>query len=341
MRFYQRQEIRDAIAYFRLLLNEEDDLAFERIMNTPRRGLGDKAGEQFKAWLSEHKLSYMQCISQGRGKEAGLKGNTLSMIETMVKVIHDIKFKLEDQGELYSEVLKQYLEEVGFLPYLRESDEVDRLENVQTLFADLDHYLHEHPESEFLDYLENIALTSSQDEIVDDQFVSLMTVHTAKGLEFEHVYLIGMNEGVFPSLRTITDDAFMGVEEERRLCYVAFTRAKKTLTLTCSSGFSFQLEANMIPSRFFKEANLAFPRLTPNQQGFHTTHLGVTQPSAHQPLQPPVKMDWQIGDHLHHDAFGHGVVKAVIDALIIEVHFETYGAKKLMGNHPKLKKVAA
>ena len=338
MRFYQRQEIKDVLAYFRLLVNPRDDVAFERIVNVPRRGIGDKAWDAIKAYAASQNEAILPALLQ-QGRTLGLKGKVEEEINHLIETIERTQVKLHENLEIFSEILRQYLDDVGYWAYLKDLDEEDRFDNVQTLFQDLEHYLQDNPESDFNAYIENVALTSAQDEIVDADYVSLMTVHTAKGLEFDHVYVIGLNEGVFPSLRTMDDDAYMGVEEERRLCYVAFTRAKKTLSLTCSGDYSFQMDARLIPSRFFKEAGLEFPRTSPILES-SSQRLGPrsTVASSYSPKQPSATL-WAIGDRIHHDVFGYGEVRKVIDAMIIEVYFETMGLKKLMGNHPKLKKV--
>ena len=340
MRFYQRQEIKDVLAYFRLLVNPRDDVAFERIVNVPRRGIGDKAWDAIKAYAASQNEAILPALLQ-QGRTLGLKGKVEEEINHLVETIERTQVKLQENLEIFSEILRQYLDDVGYWAYLKDLDEEDRFDNVQTLFQDLEHYLQDNPESDFNAYIENVALTSAQDEIVDADYVSLMTVHTAKGLEFDHVYVIGLNEGVFPSLRTMDDDAYMGVEEERRLCYVAFTRAKKTLSLTCSGDYSFQMDARLIPSRFFKEAGLEFPRTSPILES-SSQRLGPrsTVASSYSPKQPSATL-WAIGDRIHHEVFGYGEVRKVIDAMIIEVYFETMGLKKLMGNHPKLKKVIA
>lgn len=336
MRFYQRQEIKDVLAYFRLLVNVHDDVALERIINVPRRGIGDKAWETIKAFAAEKNLAILPALQQ-YGDDLGLRGKIQEEVLKLVKTIEKITALLQEKLEIYSEILRQYLDEVGYMHYLKELDEEDRFDNVQSLFQDLEHYLHENPESDFHDYIENVALTSAQDEIVDDDFVSLMTVHTAKGLEFDHVYVIGLNEGVFPSIRSMDDEAVMGVEEERRLCYVAMTRARRTLSLSCSGDYSFQMDARLIPSRFFKEAGLEFPRTSPLLES--SSRMGPrTVAQTYQP-HSVTSVQWHVGDKIRHEVFGYGEVRNVIDAMIIEVYFETMGLKKLMGNHPKLAKV--
>jgi DNA helicase II / ATP-dependent DNA helicase PcrA len=339
MRFYQRKEIKDVLAYFKLLINDADDISFERIINVPRRGIGDVTIELIKKEAFDKKLSMLQFIKQIDLSTTMIKSKTIEQLVTMVQVIDAFHHKLNDNLEIFSEVLKQYLDKLGYFASFKDDEEEERMENIQTLFSDMESFIKDSPTALFDDYIENIALTSSQDEIDADDYVSLMTVHTAKGLEFDYVYLIGLNEGVFPSIRTLEDDAFMGLEEERRLCYVAFTRARLKLSLTCSSDYSFVISSNLIPSRFFKDAGLVFAR--PTGQNTNNRLGSITQQTPTVTIQQekrPVQF-WTVGDKINHESFGFGEVLSVIDQSIIEVKFETMGIKKLVANHPKISKV--
>ncbi len=353
MRFYQRQEIKDAIAYFKLTINPKDDLSFERIINVPRRGIGEVTFQQLKNIANLRKLSLYE-TAQGMDMFADVPPKLKTQLQPMVTTIEKYKVRLVTDGiDLRFEV-EQYLQALGYIKSLQESDEEERLENIYTLLDDLDEYLERNQEATFLQYLENISLMSSQDEILEDNFVSLMTVHTAKGLEFEHVFVIGLNEGVFPSMRTLNDDAYLGLEEERRLCYVAFTRAKQTLSLSCASDFSFVIGGNLIPSRFFKEAGLLFKnayQLPPNPMDSNNptnpisapSRLGVVRPTGNISTAGSVSkntIQWQVGDACHHDSFGNGSVTKIISNDILEITFENpYQVKKLIAQHPKLNKV--
>ena len=135
----------------------------------------------------------------------------------------------------------------------------DRAGNVNALFDDITHYIKENPESTFDEYLQNLSLLTSQDDMNGGNYVSLMTVHVAKGLEFDNVFIIGLNEGAFPSYRSQMEKGNDGLEEERRLAYVAITRARKKLTLTCNSGYSYTTDSHASPSQFFEEAGAKFP----------------------------------------------------------------------------------
>jgi DNA helicase-2/ATP-dependent DNA helicase PcrA len=350
MRFYQRQEIKDVIAYLKLLLNPKDDLSFERIINVPRRGIGDVTFQQLKHIAIKRNLSLYEA-SAGLSMFAESPSKLKIQLTPMMQTLETYRVRFETEGVNLREEAEAFLHQLGYLESLKMIDEDNRLENVQTFLDDLGDYMDEQPEATFSQYLENISLISAQDEVVEADYVSLMTVHTAKGLEFTHVYVIGLNEGVFPSVRTLNDDAFRGLEEERRLCYVALTRARETLTLTCASDYSFVIQGNLVPSRFFKEAGLTFPSyrdyqseearpVTPTVAG----RLGVVHPvkaSGESVSVKPSTTTFQPGDQVHHDSFGPGVVRALISSDIIEVAFsQTNQVKKILANHPKLKKVS-
>jgi DNA helicase II / ATP-dependent DNA helicase PcrA len=351
MRFYQRQEIKDVVAYFKLIVNPKDDLSFERIINVPRRGIGDVTLQQLKHIATSRNLSLYEA-SEGLAMFAETPSKLKTQLTPMIQIIHEYRLRFDTEGINLREEAEAFLAKLGYLDSLKSIDEEGRLENVQTLLDDLSEYMDTQPEASFAQYLENITLLSAQDEIETADFISLMTVHTAKGLEFMHVYVIGLNEGVFPSIRTLNDDAFRGLEEERRLCYVAFTRARQTLTLTCASDFSFVIQGNLTPSRFFKEAGLGFAPQSyggskPSSQApTYTARLGVVHPSG-DPAPKPSRSDqgttrYQVGDHVHHESFGPGVVRSLVSSDIVEIEFTTTKQiKKILANHPKLRKVNA
>ncbi len=342
VRFYQRQEIKDVIAYFRLLINKKDDVSFERIVNVPRRGIGEKTMETLKREAGEHQLPLYEYVRTIHEYESELKTKTVVALDTMIKTIEAYRLRVFENLEAFSDILRSYIIDLGYFEELKEADEEHRLENVQTLFDDMLSYIRDNPATGFEDYLQNIALTSSQDEIEDGDYISMMTIHTAKGLEFRFVFLIGMNEGVFPSLRTINEEAYLGLEEERRLCYVAFTRAKEGLFLSCSGDYSYVIDGRLVPSRFFGEAGITFERRLPSPESppGSITATMFNRPTSGPTTPPPGNIsDWKTGDRITHATFGTGEVTAVIDKTVIEVDFESCGKKKLLANHPSIKRV--
>jgi DNA helicase II / ATP-dependent DNA helicase PcrA len=350
MRFYQRQEIKDVLAYFKLLINSQDDLSFERIINVPRRGIGEVSLQQLKSMAQARQLSLYDASGQ-LGMYAEASPKLKAQLKPLMETFFHFKPRFETDGLSLRQEAEAFLQQLGYLDSLRQDEEGDRLDNVYTLLDDLEEFMRNNLEQGFGQYLENISLMSSQDEMVTEQYVSLMTVHTAKGLEFKHVYVIGLNEGVFPSTRTLEDDAYLGLEEERRLCYVAMTRAMKTLTLTCASDYSFVIQSNLVPSRFFKEAGLTFQNiygLSKQHQMHHSSTQSDRLGAVHQLETPIVEpkankemITWQVGDRLVHETFGEGLIKTIVSSEIIEVFFSGLQThKKLVAQHPKIKKVS-
>ena len=340
LRFYQRKEIKDVLAYFNLLINTKNDIAFLRIVNVPRRGLGDKALTTLKKEASDLSLSLYDYVLEMDKHDSKLKTSVIIALTAMVKKLEAAKEKLTLNLEAYSVVLKELVKSLGYEDYLLldEEDGAERLENVKSLYDDILSYIEANPTSGFQDYMENVSLQNAQDEINDGDFVSLMTVHTAKGLEFPYVFLIGLNEGVFPSARTLEESAVLGLEEERRLCYVGYTRAMKKLFLSCNSEYSYVVGGNKIPSRFFKEAGLSFKSTyQPPVRDNNVTSRGTVVKKAAQVTTNDVD-DWKIGDLVNHASFGDGVVIEVTGP-IIKVSFKLVGVKSLLANHPTIKRI--
>lgn len=334
IRFYQRQEIKDVIAYFRLLLNPKDDVSLLRIINLPRRGLGAKTISTLTKEANKANLSIVEYIYQIENHSTELKTKNITAIDSLLKIIEKYQTRLKEEKYLvYMDILKEFLEEIDFYSIFASDDkEENRLENVQTLFNDMASFLKSNPDTTFEEYLQNITLYTAQDEITDGDFVSLMTVHTAKGLEFKYVFLIALNEAIFPSLKTINESAYLGLEEERRLCYVAITRAKEGLYLSCSNNYSYVTESRLSPSRFFKEAGITF------EQRIVEVFPGGEKEIESAGAQTKV-MNWQVGDKIIHTFLGEGEVIDVEDDAIIEVLFKEHGKKRLMANHPSIKRI--
>ncbi len=341
LRFYQRKEIKDVLAYFTLLINPKNDIAFLRIINVPRRGVGDKSLEILKNEASRHSLSLYEYVLEIENYDTKLKTSIIIALTAMVKKLEAAKEKLTLNLEAYAVVLKDLVKSLGYEDYLLldEEDGAERLENVKSLYDDILSYIEANPSSGFQDYMENVSLQNAQDEINDGDFVSLMTIHTAKGLEFPYVFVIGLNEGIFPSIRTLEESAVMGLEEERRLCYVAFTRAMKKLYLSCNSDYSFVVGGNKVPSRFIKEAGISFkPTYQPITKEPSTSVKKDIIKKASSTQTNDVD-DWQIGDLVSHASFGDGVVIQKIGDTILQISFKNVGTKNIIAKHSMLKRI--
>lgn len=356
-KFYQRMEIKDVLAYFRIINNSFDDISFERIINIPKRNIGEKTTDMIKGSARYHNLSIYDFIKTDEALE-DCPEKAIKALRTLVARIELTKTKIKNDDEIFSKILEDFISDIGYYDYLKEMDDgEDRLDNVKSLFDDIRHYLKSNPESSFEEYLQNVALVSAQDDIKDGEAVKLMTVHTAKGLEFPIVFIVRLNQGVFPNARAMSDNGFAALEEERRLAYVAFTRAKERLYLTFSEGFSYVSHDTLSESEFIKESGNC---VTKQYQNVYSFKQPVKKPRVYSFNDLPygdevtfndsqsMKQDldnetngitsWEKGDIVIHKRYGEGVVLEVEDDSIIKVDFKEHGVKTIMGNHPMVSK---
>ena len=247
-RFYERKEIKDALSYLRLVADENDDLAFRRVINVPARGLGKK----FLADLEDSgEPSLMQALRNYCS--SGRSGRNAAGASAFLEIIDSARSVAGESG--ISDFMNFLLDKSGLKKLYREDQDEDRLENIDELVKSMRFYeeSHEGLEISLSDYLQDIALYSNADYRKESDTVKMMTIHQAKGLEFPHVFITGLSEGIFPSMRTIREYKKNGEEEERRLMYVAVTRAEKGLYLTESEGYNQSTRMNKYPSRFLAE----------------------------------------------------------------------------------------
>ena len=248
-RFFERREVKDALSYLRLVSDQGDDVSFERIINVPSRKIGKKYLDALKETASREGGSLFAALqARVRSGEAGRTG-----AEDFVRLIDAAAAAAPSVS--VSDLLNRLLEGSGLKRMLREDQDEERLENVDELLRSVRFYETSHGEEDVTlsDYLQDIALYTNQDYRRDTPAVKLMTVHQAKGLEFPYVFVIGLSEGIFPSMRTVREYKKNGEEEERRLMYVAVTRAIKALFLTESEGYNVSTKMSKYPSRFLAE----------------------------------------------------------------------------------------
>ena len=348
IKFFQRKEIKDILAYFNLIYNKKDDLSFKRIINVPKRDIGEKTISVLEAEKQQAGLSFFEYIERIKEFDTELRTKNILALTNLVNAIKDVKNKLNDNLEAYPSVLQKFIEDIGYYDYLKnDEDGEDRIDNVQTLFDDILTYVKNNPDSTFQSYLENAMLQTSQDEIKDGDFISLMTVHVAKGLEFKYVFVIGLNQGVFPSDRTTIESGEDGLEEERRLCYVAFTRAKQKLHVSCNRSYSYVLGCEGIQSQFVKESGISTqerPYVNSNQSIFNNFSSTIKPASKQTSKQEAVTKsqqtngitDWKVGDLVNHEKFGKGVVIEVVDQTIVKINFDKEGVKSILSSHRML-----
>lgn len=354
LRFYQRKEVKDVFAYFRLLVNDADDVAFDRIVNVPKRGIGETSQARIRAAAQSLGVSeYVYLRDYASHQPFDIKSQTIVKLQYMIDLMEKTKERLSGDLEAFSGVLRDFIQDIGYYEYIKEDEALgeDRTENVNAVFDDITHFIESNPEATFDEYLQNISLLSSQDDMNGGNYVSLMTIHVAKGLEFDNVFLVCLNEGSFPSARALLESARDGEEEERRLAYVAMTRAKKRLFLTTNSGYSYVIQGNAKPSPYFSEAGISLPKEggDASRRGFPSYYNGHSSsgerkvygnPSPSVPSAPKTQApgnngitDWKIGDVAHHEKFGDGEVVQVINGHMIVVRFETAGEKTLLATH--------
>ena len=248
-RFFERKEIKDCLAYLKLINDKNDDLSFERIANVPSRKLGDKFMTELKQRAKDGDASLFRALEKNTDSAALRKPGALEFLGLMNDCTQFAG------NSLVSDLLDRVLDKSGLKKMYREDQDEDRLENIDQLLQSVKFYesTHEAEENRLSEYLQDIALYTNQDYRKDTPTVKMMTIHQAKGLEFPFVFIIGLSEGIFPNMRTIREYKKNGEEEERRLMYVAITRAQKALFLTESEGFNVSTKMNKYPSRFLTE----------------------------------------------------------------------------------------
>ena len=253
--FYSRREIKDVLAYLKTIDNGQDDVAVKRIINVPKRGIGATTIQKVQNYADEHGISFYDALRQA--DQITSIGRSYVKLQPFVNMIQAFRSKLEFYS--LSELIEDVLDTTGYLVDLQDSDEEDaddRIENVEELISKVVSFEESKEEPPSLsEFLEEVALVADIDKLDDNgNHIVLMTLHSAKGLEFPYVYLSGMEDGVFPSYMTIISEDPQDVEEERRLAYVGITRAKEDLTLTCAKMRMIRGETQYnAVSRFVKE----------------------------------------------------------------------------------------
>ena len=320
--FYSRKEIKDLIAYLRLIHNSKDNVSLLRVINTPKRGIGLKTIENLTIQADAMGVSIYEAISNGKELEfknliEKLKemSKDLTLTELIDKVLDasGMKKELEDEKTLEAEVRLENLEE--FKSITKTFEEREGLISLE-------------------DFLLEISLISDVEEYKDDpNRISLMTVHSVKGLEFDHVFVVGMEEGIFPHINSLMDNSEL--EEERRLCYVAITRAKDDLHLVNARRRTLFGKEQINPvSRFLGEIN----------KDLIETNVKDELPQKEEKINTgemfrEEDVDYQVGDFVYHETFGTGKVVEVTNTLVSVAFKHPHGIKKLMKNHKKLSKV--
>lgn len=353
VKFYDRKEIKDIIAYLSVLNNENDMLRLRRIINEPKRGIGDASVdmlEQVAAGLSESPLAVMR-----KAVEYPLLSRTASKLTALAEVFDELKIIAET--EPLDTLLDELMQKTGYLTMLQAQGEegAGRLENINELKSTMVSYYENADEPSLSGFLEEIALYTDIDSLDSDaDAVTLMTVHAAKGLEFQNVFVVGLEENIFPSSRSM--DLEEDIEEERRLCYVAITRARKRLYLCCArQRMLFGSTSFNKPSRFVGElpgeyVEEKLERTESDRPRAERKERPTARPdfsfgvgaSSRAPAAGSSSVNYSVGDRVSHNVFGEGTVlqaTKISNDTMLEIAFDKVGTKKIMANFAKIKKL--
>ena len=377
-RFYERKEVKDMLAYLAAVVNEDDDVATRRVINTPRRGIGDTAVEAVERFQRAHNLDAARSggtlMSFGEAlrhvDELGLQARSAKAIAEFVTLMDDLRSLASDNGP--AGVLDAIADRSGMLRQMRASDDpqdASRIENIMELVAVGREFSEDNPDGTHADFLEKVALVADADQLPDADgsggVVTLMTLHTAKGLEFPVVFVVGLEDGTFPHMRSIESGDLKDLEEERRLAYVGLTRARERLYLTraaersawgtpqflAASRFVEEIPADLIDWRV-SETTMSSLRARTERRGAggwssnfganQDRHDGNTYARAGAvrtrvvPPSPPGvgagDVGFEVGDRVTHDGFGLGTVVGTEGAgrhAVVKVDFGSDGVKRL------------
>jgi DNA helicase-2/ATP-dependent DNA helicase PcrA len=359
--FYARKEIKDVLAYLKTIANGADDLAVRRIINVPKRGIGATTITRVQEYALEQGISFYEAL-RGSARIPGVERSN-AKLQGFVTLIQTLRSK----EEFYSvkELIEDVLETTGYVEELRAegTDEAnDRIANIDELVSKAAAYDEDETNENrsLAGFLEEVALVADIDELEEDpDHVLMMTMHSAKGLEFPIVFMVGMEDGVFPSYMSIASEDSMDMEEERRLCYVGITRAKQELFLTSARQRMVRGEVhyNRV-SRFIEEIPKEFlateerpqkeqqPRQRtmqrPYQQAREAFHSKAFVPQQFQ-VKKASALDYTVGDRVRHIKFGEGTVKNITDGgrdYEVTVEFDRVGIKKMFASFAKLTKTS-
>lgn len=372
--FYARKEIKDLLAYLKTIDNARDDLAVRRIINVPKRGIGATTLNRVSDYAEAYDIGFYDALKQG--DEIPALGKSAAKLKPFVNLIQAMRSKLPYLG--VTELLKEIIEETGYVRELEadgSEEALARIENIDELISKVTAYEEGEENPTLSGFLEEVALVADIDDLAEgSDYVVLMTLHSAKGLEFPKVYLAGMEDGLFPGYMTITsDNAPEELEEERRLAYVGITRAMKELTLTAARQRMIRGETQYnTVSRFVKE----IPEELLNSSGRKKKSDGsglkggrtedapgrtpypvrakrpsMRQQPSGQSMQAKAfstvntvkgSLSYDVGDRVSHVKFGNGTVKGIIEGgrdFEVTVDFDTAGTKKMFAAFAKLKKI--
>jgi DNA helicase-2/ATP-dependent DNA helicase PcrA len=331
-RFYERAEVKDVIAYLQVIDNPYDAVSLQRIANRPRRGIGDASLARLQTYADAHGRSLWEATEFA--EEAGIAAAPLRAVQgfrTLIQSLMAGALELE-----VAELVQRVLDQTGYITALEAERTIEaqgRIENLQELVGVAQEYQAATAEPSLSHFLQEISLFSDQDAMTDQESrVTLMTLHNAKGLEFRAVFMVGMEEGIFPHSRSLEEQQ---LEEERRLCYVGMTRAQERLTLTHASGRSLYGSRNYnLPSRFLDELPQDAERERLRPASWASYGARTIAPRSDVP-------DLATGDAVRHGTLGEGIVTRIEPGGVVTVRFADDGAeRRLVLEYAPLEKIA-
>jgi DNA helicase-2/ATP-dependent DNA helicase PcrA len=334
-RFFQRKEIKDILAYLKLLYDDEDEISIKRVINIPKRGIGMYTIETITKYAQYNNISFGKAIklSLDLSQDLPWKVNGIVNFFNLIKQMRSEtnELSLEDKTKKIIDIIdyNEYLKNLG-------EDYNERTENVNELINSIALYSTENPENTIKDFIQDISLytESNANDNSKKDTVSLMTIHVAKGSEYKVVFVIGVNEGIFPSTFNFSTAS---LEEERRVFYVAMTRAKERLYLTCSGGISPINKEYLSPSRFLKELGSAHVINDSNSSSRITNNdfdwFDSAKPISYADNYEEKKEEIFVGDQIVHSLFGTGVVVDKNNNFLEVIFKHPYGKKTIISNH--------
>ena len=364
--FYARKEVKDLLAYLKTIDNAQDDLAVRRIINVPKRGIGATTINRVMDYADAYEIGFYDALK--RAEKIPSMGKSAAKIRPFVNFIQSMRSKLPYIS--IADLLREVIDETGYIKELEAEgteEATARIENIDELLNKVVAYEEGEEEPTLSGFLEEVALVADIDSLEEgSEYVVLMTLHSAKGLEFPKVYLAGMEDGLFPSYMSITsDNSTEELEEERRLAYVGITRAMRELTITCARQRMVRGETqyNKV-SRFVKEipaellsGEIRTPAYKKSAESHATSEFQRkrTAPVRRQPSGQSMQakafasantakgsLSYGVGDRVSHIKFGQGIVRAIVEGgrdFEVTVDFDTAGTKKMFASFAKLKKL--
>ena len=364
--FYSRKEIKDLLCYLKTIDNGQDEIAVKRIINVPKRGIGAATISKVTTYALAEGISFYSALCNA--KDIPGLGKAVSKLEPFVLFIQSMKAKAEVMS--VADLLNELIELTGYVNELalEGTDEAKaRIQNIEELVSKAASYDESEEHPTLRGFLEEVALVADIDSLQEENdYVVLMTLHSAKGLEFPHVYLAGMEDGLFPSYMSITSDDASDIEEERRLAYVGITRAMTDLTITSArmrmvrgqtqygkvSRFVKEIPKSLLKGEIYEPKTLeeklgleSMPAFEKAKQTFRSTpsYTPVSNQKSFSSASTVGKeLEYQVGDRVRHVKFGEGEVKAIVEGgrdFEVTVDFDNVGTKKMFAAFAKLKKI--